>query len=161
MQIVFNVNGKDESLNVRPTDLLIDVLRDQLYLTSVKRGCEAGDCGACTVLVDGEPVNSCIFLAPRANGKTILTLEGLGDIYNMHPIQRNFMEVGALQCGFCGPGMILTTKALLDRNPNATREEVRQSLSGNLCRCTGYVKIEKAIQNAAAEIRGEEKPYGI
>jgi carbon-monoxide dehydrogenase small subunit len=159
MQITLNVNGRNVTLDVRPTDILTDVLRDQLRLLSVKRGCEAGDCGACTVLVDGEPVNSCIYLAPRAHGKTIVTLEGLGDIYNMHPIQRNFMTVGAFQCGFCAPGVILTTKALLDRNPNATIEEARRALSGNLCRCTGYAKIEKAIQNAAAELRGEEAPY--
>ena len=161
MTISMKVNGRDVTLEARPTDVLTDVLRDGLHLYSVKRGCDVGDCGACTVLIDGEPVNSCIYLAARADGKNIVTLEGLGDIYNMHPIQRWFMETGALQCGFCGPGMILTTKALLDKKPDASRDEVRRALSGNLCRCTGYAKIEKAVLNAAAELRGEEPPYAV
>ena len=152
MEITMIVNGNDITLDVCPTSNLTDILRDNLGLLSVKRGCEVGDCGACTVLVDDEPVNSCIFLAPRANGKSILTLEGVGDIYNMHPIQRAFMEAGALQCGFCGSGMILTTLALLIRNPNPDKEDVRQALYGNLCRCTGYAKIENAVQDAAAII---------
>ena len=156
MQITMNINGKDVTVHARPTDVLTDILRDHLHLYSVKRGCEVGDCGACTVLIDGEPVNSCLILAPRADGKTIVTIEGVGDIYNMHPLQKHLKEAGAFQCGFCAPGMILTAKALLDRNPNATRQAVRDAIYGNLCRCSGYVKIEQAIQKAAAEMRGEE-----
>lgn len=160
MQIHMNVNDKSVVLDVSPTDVLTDVLRERLHLHSVKRGCEVGDCGACTVLIDGEPVNSCIYLAARADGKDILTLEGLGDIYDMHPIQQQFMQSGALQCGFCGPGMILTTKALLDKNPTPSREEVRQALYGNLCRCTGYAKIEQAVQRVAEQMREEGATNG-
>lgn len=150
---VFNVNGSDHEVIVEPHVLLIDVLREKLGLTGTKYACGAGDCGACTVLIDGQPSFSCLTLAVTAIGKSIVTIEGLADGAELHPIQRAFIEQGAIQCGFCTPGMVLSAKALLDENPEPTREEIKSALAGNLCRCTGYVKIIDAVEAAATTMR--------
>ena len=144
----FKVNGRKVSAEVRPNVTLLRLLRN-LGFTEVKSGCEKGDCGSCAVLLDGEPVNSCLTLALQAQGKEITTVKGLGTIDNLHPLQESFVKFGAVQCGFCSPGMVITAKALLDKNPNPTREEIREAISGNLCRCTGYVKIVDAIEAAS------------
>ena len=144
------VNGKPVELKVDPTWTLLHVLREELKLTGTKKGCEKGDCGACTVLLQGKPVNSCLVLALQAHGKEIETIEGLGQADTLHPLQKSFIAHGAVQCGFCTPGMLLSAAALLRKNPNPTEKEVRTAISGNLCRCTGYAKIVKAIQNVAA-----------
>ncbi|MGI6553321.1 MAG: (2Fe-2S)-binding protein [Bacillota bacterium] len=141
------VNGKTIKLQVPPNIRLIDLLRDYLGLTGTKEACGEGECGACTVLVDGEPVNSCLMFALQARGKEILTIEGLGTFGQLHPLQTAFLEHGAVQCGFCTPGMLLSAKALLDKNPNPTRNEIKTAISGNLCRCTGYTKIVEAIES--------------
>jgi carbon-monoxide dehydrogenase small subunit len=139
------VNGEDYEVSVEPWKSLADVLRDELNLIGVKVGCNEGNCGSCTVLVDGKPVKSCLMLAPQAKGKEILTIEGLSKDGKLHPLQEAFIEYFAVQCGFCTPGFILAAKGLLDENPNPTEEEVREWLGGNLCRCTGYVKIVEAV----------------
>ena len=143
--IQLNVNGETYDVYVEPRRRLIDVIRDDIGLTGTKEGCGSGDCGACTVLIDGKPVNSCLVLAIDAKGKNILTIEGLSNGGKLHPVQEAFIKYGAIQCGYCTPGMILSAKALLDENPNPAEEEVREAIAGNLCRCTGYVKIVKAI----------------
>jgi aerobic carbon-monoxide dehydrogenase small subunit len=146
------VNGEPYEALVQPNSSLLDVLRDQLRLTGTKRGCDAGDCGACTVIMDGRPVNACLVLALKAQGRQIITIEGLSDGPDkLDRIQQAFVEQGAIQCGFCTPGMIVSTKALLDRNPNPTEEEIKSGIAGNLCRCTGYVKIIEAIKAAAVK----------
>jgi carbon-monoxide dehydrogenase small subunit len=155
-QVTLTVNGVRYDLEVKPHSLLLDVLRDKLDLTGVKRGCETGDCGACTVLMDGKPVNSCLVLALDADGCEITTIEGLSSDDSLHPIQEAFIKVGAIQCGFCTPGMILTAKALLDENPRPTEWEARNAISGNLCRCGGYNKIISAI-NMASGKEGERR----
>ncbi|NLX62491.1 MAG: (2Fe-2S)-binding protein [Tissierellia bacterium] len=152
-KISLNVNGKDHILEVEEDMRLIDLLREKLGLTGVKEGCSEGECGACTVIMDGEVVNSCLVMAFQAEGSSILTIEGLGDEENIHPIQQAFIDVGAVQCGYCTPGMILAAKALLDKNPNPTEEEIREAISGNLCRCTGYNKIVQAIDRAKEVLR--------
>lgn len=149
----FLVNGNEYAAVIEPHMLLIDVLRDELGLTGTKYACGAGDCGACTVLIDGKPSFSCLTLAVTARGKSILTIEGLTDGLELHPLQKAFVEKGAVQCGFCTPGMILSAKALLDENPDPTRDEIKRGLAGNLCRCTGYVKIVDAVQAAADTMR--------
>jgi aerobic carbon-monoxide dehydrogenase small subunit len=131
------------------------VLRNELHLTGSKEGCASGDCGACTVILDGKMVCSCLVLGAEAEGKTITTVEGIAQGDKLHPVQQRFLEYAALQCGFCTPGFIVATKALLDENPNPTETEIRYWLAGNLCRCTGYDKIVRAVQAAAADIRGE------
>lgn len=153
-QIVkFIVNGRSYEIPIEPQMTLVEVLRDKLDITGTKISCGAGECGACTVLIEGKPVLSCLTLAITAREKNILTIEGLAKGNDLHPIQKAFIDNGAIQCGFCTPGMILTTKALLDENPNPTRREVRKALAGNLCRCTGYVKIVDAVLVAAEEMR--------
>jgi len=149
----FLVNGQEREVIIEPHMLLIDVLRDELGLTGTKYACGAGDCGACTVLIDGRPSFSCLTLAVTAKGKSILTIEGVAEGNELHPIQQAFVDQGAVQCGFCTPGMILATKALLDENPQPTRDEIKTALAGNLCRCTGYVKIVDAVEAAAAAMR--------
>ena len=148
------VNGKPVDVRVNPTWTLLRVLREELRLTGTKKGCEQGDCGACTVIMDRRAVNACLILALQAEGKVIETIEGLGTAENLHPLQQSFIRQGAVQCGFCTPGMLMSAKALLDANPHPTREEIKLGLSGNLCRCTGYVKIIKAIEGASKESSG-------
>ena len=155
-EIQLRVNGQSFKIVVKPQDLLVDVLRDQLGLTGTKKGCGTGECGACTVLIDGRPVNSCLVIAVRAQNKEILTIEGLGTPEQLHPLQQAFIENAAVQCGFCAPGMLLAAKALLDKNQFPTEREIRQAISGNLCRCTGYAKIVKAVK-AAAVVMAKEK----
>jgi len=150
--IKLNVNGNEYEVAVKPYERLIDVIRDKMGLTGTKRGCDYGGCGACTVLVDGKAVCSCMVIAPWAEGKHITTIEGLVKDGKLHPLQEAFIERGAIQCGYCTPGMILTAKALLDENPSPTEEQVRKYISGNLCRCTGYVKIVEAILAAAEKL---------
>lgn len=153
MLISFELNEKKVEIDVPDGITLLDLLRDVLGVHSVKRGCENAECGACTVLVDDAAVNACIFLAARANGKKVTTLEGVGTPEHMHTIQKQFVSHGAVQCGFCGSGMILSALALLKENPNPTTEEIREGIAGNLCRCSGYVKIVEAIDAAAKEMR--------
>ncbi len=153
-KVTLSINGVGYDLEVPVTETLIDLLRERLQMTGTKKGCDTGDCGACTVLMDGRPVNACLVLAVEAEGHEILTIEGLKGKEGLHPIQKAFVEQGGIQCGYCTPGMILTAKALLDKNPNPTEEEVKEAIVGNLCRCTGYVKIVRSILAAAKEMRG-------
>ena len=151
INIALNVNGEDREVMVAPYETLCDVLRDKLGCTEVKSSCNSGECGACTVLLEGKPVCSCVKLAVQADGKKITTIRGLSQNGELHPLQKKFIEYGAVQCGYCTPGMILTAKALLDSNPRPSEEEVRMAMSGNTCRCTGYQQIVEAIMAAAAE----------
>ena len=148
--INFKVNGKGYDLAVEPNKTLVDLLRYDLGLTGTKKGCGTGECGSCTVIFNGKPVNSCLVLAIQANGAEILTIEGLKPPQGLHPLQQAFVEKGAIQCGFCTPGMILSASSLLKQNPNPTEAEIRTALSGNLCRCTGYQKIVEAVQSVGA-----------
>lgn len=150
--IKLTVNGEEYEVAIEPNRSLLDVLRDDLELTGTKKGCETGDCGACTVVLDGKTVNACLILAVSANGKSILTIEGVAQGGKLHPVQEAFIEHGAIQCGYCTPGMILSAKSLLEENPRPTEWEVREAIAGNLCRCTGYVKIVKAILAASEEL---------
>jgi carbon-monoxide dehydrogenase small subunit len=147
--IRITVNGETHDLSVQPGETLLDLLREELGLTGTKRGCDNGECGACTVLLDGQPVNSCLVLAVEADGKEILTIEGLADGTQLHPLQEAFIREGAVQCGYCSPGMILTAKALLDEKPRPTEAEVKKAIAGNLCRCGAYQKIVKAVLSVA------------
>jgi len=147
--VTMNVNGVKRTASVPPETTLLRLLRDEFQLTGAKLGCDVGDCGACTVIVDGKSVNSCLMLAGQADGREILTIEGLATVDRLHPIQKVFEDLGALQCGFCGPGVIMSAKALLDENPKPSVQEIRDGLAGNLCRCTGYTKMIEAIQLAA------------
>jgi len=150
--IIFNLNGESLEVEIEPHLTLLQLLRDKLELTGTKEGCGMGECGACTVLVDGKTVNSCILPAMEVDGKTVTTIEGLTDAQgNLHPIQKAFVEYGAVQCGFCSPGMVLSAKALLDENPKPTEEEIRHGIAGNLCRCTGYLQIIQAIKAASGQ----------
>ena len=144
------VNGKTVEVMVNPTRTLLKVLREDLGLTGTKKGCEQGDCGVCTVLLEGIAVNACLVLALQAEGKQVETIEGLGTPERLHPLQKSFIQNGAVQCGFCTSGMLLSALALLRKNPGPTEEEIRRGISGNLCRCTGYTKIVKAIQDVSA-----------
>src|SRR4030066_2183132 len=148
-EVVLKVNGINYRLNIETRRTLLEVLRENLGLTGTKKSCNEGKCGACTVLIDGRPVASCLVLAMDAQGKEILTIEGLSEGTKLHPIQEAFLEHGAVQCGYCTPGMILSAKALLDENPHPTEGEVRIAIAGNLCRCTGYKKIVEAILSLA------------
>lgn len=156
-KVSFTVNGEVYEVEVEPWWTLLEVLREKLYLTGAKRGCDRGDCGACTVLINGIAKLSCLTLAVEAQGKEILTVEGLAQDKELHPIQQAFVERGAVQCGFCTPGMVLSAKALLDRNPTPSEEEVREGLSGNLCRCTGYTKIIEAVLVASETMRKRQE----
>jgi carbon-monoxide dehydrogenase small subunit len=144
-----SVNGEKHEFAILPNETLLEVLRDRLELTGTKMGCGEGACGTCTVLIDGRPVRSCLTLAVEVQDKEVVTIEGLSDGQELHPVQQAFVERGAIQCGFCSPGMILTGKALLDENPRPSEEEVRRAISGVVCRCTGYAKIVEAILAAA------------
>ncbi len=148
-QVRFTVNGTFQELNVNPWQTLLEVLRDELGLTGTKEGCGLGECGACTVIMDGKTVNSCLVLAAEVDGAQISTIEGLADGDKLHPIQAAFVEHGGLQCGFCTPGMVMSAKALLDENPNPSEAEIRRGIAGNLCRCTGYTKIIESVASAA------------
>lgn len=154
--VKLNVNGKDYSVEVDGSTRLLDLLRDSLGLTGTKEGCGEGECGACTVIMDGEIVDSCLVLAFQCEGKEIITIEGVQTGEALHPAQQAFIEKGAVQCGFCIPGMVLSTKAILDKSEDPTDEEIREGISGNLCRCTGYNKMVEAVHRAV-EIKKEAK----
>jgi carbon-monoxide dehydrogenase small subunit len=150
--ISFTLNGEPMEVEIEPHLTLLQLLRDRLELTGTKEGCGMGECGACTVLLNGKIINSCIFPAMEVDGKSVITIEGLMDAEgNLHPIQKAFVEQGAVQCGFCTPGMVLAAKALLDENPKPTEEEIRHGIAGNLCRCTGYIQIIQAIKRASGQ----------
>ena len=148
--LTMTLNGEEVTVEVKPSTLLVEVLRDQLELTGTKVACGEGECGACTVLLDGQPVNSCLVPALKVQGREVLTVEGLAPLGELHPLQKAFVEHGAVQCGYCTPGMLMSAKALLDHNPSPTEDEVRLAISGNLCRCTGYAKIVEAVLEASA-----------
>ena len=150
-RLEMTVNGRSVEVLVKPSWTLLYVLREELRLTGTKKGCEQGDCGACTVLLDGQAVNACLVLALQAMGKSVQTIEGLGTAEDLHPLQRSFLENGAVQCGFCTPGTLMSAAALLKDNPAPNLQEIRVGISGNLCRCTGYTKIIRAIQEAASK----------
>ena len=156
-QIRLEVNGETARVSFAPYKTLLEVLREDLGLTGTKHGCELGECGACAVLVDGEPQLSCLTLALECDGRSVQTIEGLARGPELHPLQAAFADFGGSQCGYCTPGVIMTAKALLDRNPNPSREEIRQATAGNLCRCTGYNQITEAIEDAAARLREEQR----
>jgi aerobic carbon-monoxide dehydrogenase small subunit len=154
VNISFEINGKMVAIDVEPQESALSVIRDRLKLKGTKEGCGIGECGACTILADGAAVNACLMLAPQLEGRKVLTVEGLMRDGKLHILQEKFIEHGAVQCGLCSPGMLLSAKALLERNPRPNREEIVEALSGNLCRCTGYVQIIQAVE-AAAAISGE------
>jgi len=148
MEIKFTLNGRLTQVEVPPHWTLLKLLREELGLTGTKEGCGIGECGACTVLMDGMPVNACLVLTPKAEGKKIETIEGLGNRESLHPLQKSFIDHGAIQCGFCTPGILMSSKALLEEKSNPTREEIKEAISGHLCRCTGYHQIIEAIEAA-------------
>jgi len=153
--IELTVNGENYQFDVEPRTTLVELLRDKIYLTGTKEGCGAGECGTCTVLLDGRPVNSCLVLAVDAKGCAVTTIEGLvSEDGSLHPLQQSFIDKGAVQCGFCSPGMILSAKGLLDKNPDADEEEIKRALSGVLCRCGSYQKIIEAVKEAAGKMKG-------
>jgi carbon-monoxide dehydrogenase small subunit len=152
-KIQITLNGKKTDLEVPSHRLLLDLLRDEIGLTGTKEGCGTGDCGACTVLLNGKPVNSCLIFSGELDGADIVTIEGLKIGPELHPVQRAFVQEGGVQCGYCTSGMLMMSKALLDENPDPSEEDIRFALSGNLCRCTGYAKIVNAVQDAARELR--------
>jgi len=152
-QIKVTVNGILHELSVQPWETLLDVIREHLGLTGTKEGCGLGECGACTIIMDGKTVNSCLVLAVEADNRVITTIEGLANGDELHPIQEAFVECGGLQCGFCTPGMIMSTKALLEQNPSPDEEEIRKAIAGNLCRCTGYTKIIESVKVAAKNMQ--------
>jgi len=156
MRIAFKLNGRAVEAEVDRRTRLLDLLRDRFFLTGAKEGCGEGECGACTVLIDGRAVNSCLVIAPQVDGREVLTVEGISRDGELHPIQRAFVEKGAVQCGFCTPGFIMSTYALLKDNPDPSDEEIMTALEGNLCRCTGYAKIIEAVRYAAELIREGE-----
>ncbi|MBP1743029.1 MAG: (2Fe-2S)-binding domain protein [Firmicutes bacterium] len=156
MILEFRLNGEEVEILVSPDEILLDVLRDRFNFTGTKKGCGKGECGACTVIINGNAVNSCMLPAMKAMGKDVQTIEGIGTPENLHPLQQTFIEEGAIQCGFCTPGMIMSSKALLDNNQSPTREEIKEAISGNICRCTGYVKIEQAVLSAANRMKAQK-----
>jgi carbon-monoxide dehydrogenase small subunit len=156
VDITLTVNGETRTASVPPETTLLKMLREDLGLTGAKLGCDVGDCGACTVLVDGKSINACLMLVGQVQGRDVTTIEGLADLEHLHPLQKTFEDLAALQCGFCGPGIILSAKWLLDQNPNPTVDEIKDSLSGNLCRCTGYTKIIEAVVDAGKLMAGSE-----
>ena len=153
VQVVFTVNGEASDASFAPYKTLLEVLREDLGLTGTKHGCELGECGACAVLVDGQPVLSCLALAVESNGRSVTTIEGIAAEGQLHPLQDAMADLGGSQCGYCTPGIIVTAKALLDREPNPTRDQIKEALSGNLCRCTGYLQIFEAVESAIGKIR--------
>jgi len=155
MRIRLTVNGTAYEREVDAEMRLLDLLRDELQLTGTKEGCGEGECGACTVLLDNRPVNSCLVLAPQTDGREVVTIEGLADGDRLHPVQQAFVDAGGVQCGFCTPGFIMSTVALLKENPNPSDDEIRTALEGNLCRCTGYTKIVEAVRLAASQMQEE------
>jgi len=165
--ISFTLNGEAAEVAFAPHKTLLEVLREDLSLTGTKHGCELGECGTCTVLVDGRSILSCLFLGLDAEGREVTTIEGMAEGGQLHPLQDTFADLGAAQCGYCSPGFLLAAKELVDKKPKPTRDEIKEALSGNLCRCTGYIKIYEAVELAAARMRGEamELPrsslYGI
>ena len=154
LHVSTTINGEPEEFLCEPNETMLDALRNRLALTGSKEGCGSGDCGACSIMLDGTLVCSCLMLAAEAEGAAIDTIEGMAQGETLHPLQQNFLEMAALQCGICTPGMLVAAKALLDDNPNPTETEVRFWLAGNLCRCTGYDKIVRAVMDTAAEMRG-------
>ena len=156
MKLTFVLNGKTTSLEVAPDKRLLDLLREDLHMTGTKEGCGEGECGACTVIIDGEAVHSCLVLACQLEGRSVLTIEGLAENGELDRIQRNFVEETAVQCGYCTSGMIMSAKALLMHNPHPTVEEIRVALSGNICRCSGYSQIIRAVQRTAREMEEEQ-----
>ncbi len=155
LQVSAQINGERMEFLCEPQQSMLDVLRDNLRLTGTKEGCATGDCGACSILLDEQLVCSCLMLAAESSGRKLTTIEGIGRGQELHPIQQKFLEHAALQCGICTPGFVVATKALLDANPDPTEIEIRYHLAGNLCRCTGYDKIVRAVQDAAKTLRGE------
>lgn len=156
VKVNFTLNGEAVSCEVEATEVLVDTIRNRFCLTGTKKACGTGDCGACTVLLDGNAVRSCILLTAMVDGHEVTTIEGVGSMEAPHPVQQAFVDAGAVQCGFCTPGMVLTSIALLNRDPNPTEEDIRVALSGNLCRCTGYQKIVEAVQLAAERMNGNQ-----
>jgi carbon-monoxide dehydrogenase small subunit len=154
--IRFTLNGEDAEVAFAPHKTLLEVLREDLNLTGTKHGCELGECGTCTVLVDGRSILSCLMLGLDAEGREVMSIEGMAEGGALHPLQDTFADTGAAQCGYCSPGFLLAAKELLDKKPKPSRDEIREALSGNLCRCTGYIKIYEAVELAAARMRGEE-----
>jgi aerobic-type carbon monoxide dehydrogenase small subunit (CoxS/CutS family) len=157
LQIGMTVNGEAAEASFAPYKTLLEVLREELGLTGTKHGCELGECGACTVLLDGEPVLSCLVLGMECAGRRVETIEGVARGPELHPLQAAFTDFGGSQCGYCTPGVIMTAKALLERNPNPTRDQIKEATAGNLCRCTGYNQIVEAVEEAAAQLRAEAK----
>jgi aerobic-type carbon monoxide dehydrogenase small subunit (CoxS/CutS family) len=154
--IQFTLNGEFTEVAFAPHKTLLEVLREDLGLTGTKHGCELGECGACTVLIDGQPILSCLFLGLDAEDRAVTTVEGMAEGGQLHPLQETFADLGAAQCGYCTPGFLLVGKELLEKNSSPDREEIRDALAGNLCRCTGYIKIYEAVELAAARMRGEK-----
>ena len=154
--VTLTINGETRSASVPPETTLLKMLRENFNLTGAKLGCDVGDCGACTVIVDGQAVNSCLMLAGQADGRQVLTIEGLATPDHLHPIQKTFEDCASLQCGFCGPGVIMSAKALLDENTNPSVAEIRDALAGNLCRCTGNTKMIEAVQLAGRVMSGKK-----
>jgi carbon-monoxide dehydrogenase small subunit len=157
VHLSLRVNGEEQQVSFAPYKTLLEVLREDMNLTGTKHGCELGECGACAVLVDGKPMLSCLLLALECDGKTVLTVEGLGADGKLHPLQDAFADLGAAQCGYCTPGILVTAKALLDHNPHPSRDQIREALSGTLCRCTGYLQIFEAVEAAILKISEEQK----
>jgi aerobic-type carbon monoxide dehydrogenase small subunit (CoxS/CutS family) len=156
VHIRFNLNGEDTEIAFAPHKTLLEVLREDLNLTGTKHGCELGECGTCAVLVDGRSILSCLMLGLDAEGREVKTIEGMANGAELHPLQQTFADTGAAQCGYCSPGFLLVAEELLKKNASPTRADIQEALSGNLCRCTGYIKIYEAVELAAARMRGEE-----